>query len=96
MYAVAVTFTIKPGQMVAFLPLIRANQAATRAGEPGCRQFDICTDPERPDEMFLYELYDDLEAFETHLTTPHFKEFDAASAALVADTVIRTYRTVAP
>ncbi len=63
--------------------------------EPGCRQFDVCTDPDRPGDVFLYELYDDADAFQAHLQTPHFKSFDAKVAGMIAQKTVRTYAKVA-
>jgi quinol monooxygenase YgiN len=94
MYAVTVTFTIHDGQMEAFLPLILKNARASVADEPGCRQFDVCTDPERPGQVFLYELYDDEAAFEAHQQMPHFKATGVAVDGLVADKELRTFSTV--
>lgn len=94
MFAVTVTFQIVPGQGAAFLPLMTANAQASLADEPGCHRFDICTEPARPDEVFLYELYTDAAAFEAHLATPHFKEFDAATAAMIAAKEIKTFGAV--
>lgn len=93
MFAVAVTFRIRPGQMPAFLPLMHTNAAASRT-ESGCRQFDVCTDTQRPDEVFLYELYTDAAAFDAHLAAAHFTAFDAATKALVIDRDLRTFATV--
>jgi len=42
MYAVCVTFKIRPGQMDQFLPQMVENARTSRALEPGCQQFDIC------------------------------------------------------
>ena len=94
MFAVTVTFRIRPGQMEAFRPLMLANAATSLAEEEGCRVFDVCTDPDRPDEVFLYELYDDAEAFAAHLRAPHFLAFDAAVATMVADKQVATYGEV--
>lgn len=93
MFAVTVTFQIHPGQMVAFMPLMMHNAAASR-DEPGCRQFDVCTDPARPDDVFLYEIYTDSAAFDAHLAASHFLTFDAATRALVASRTLLTFVTV--
>ncbi|WP_299191547.1 putative quinol monooxygenase [uncultured Litoreibacter sp.] len=95
MFAVTVTFTIKEGQMDAFLPLILKNARASVKDEPGCRQFDVCTDPSHPNTVFLYELYDDEAAFEAHHQMPHYKDTGPAVAGLVADKQLRTFDTVA-
>lgn len=93
MFAVVVTLGIDPAAWTQFLPLMHANADASRA-ETGCRYFDICTDPERPNEVFIYELYDDAAAFATHLQTPHFLAFDAAVTDMVILRDVRTYEGV--
>ncbi len=95
MFAVTVTFTLHPDRMEAFLPLIQENARTSLETEAGCHQFDICTDPDRVNEVFLYELYSDADAFQTHLASPHFKLFDEAVAGMVASKDVRLYRTVA-
>jgi len=94
MYAVVVTFTLKPGMMAAFLPLMQENATKSRETEAGCQQFDVCTDPDRPDEVFLYERYDDRAAFEAHLQTAHFKSFGPKIEDMIAAKDIRTYAQV--
>ncbi|MEL6689265.1 MAG: putative quinol monooxygenase [Pseudomonadota bacterium] len=94
MFAVVVTFQLKAGQMADFVPLMEKNAATSLAQEPGCTRFDVCSDPERPDEVFLYELYDDRAAFDDHLQSAHFKAFDAAVGEMIAAKDIRTYATV--
>ncbi|MDC0738270.1 putative quinol monooxygenase [Cognatishimia sp. SS12] len=91
MYAVCVTFTLKPGQTEAFLPLMIENARQSRALEVGCQQFDVCR---AGDVVFLYEIYDDRAAFDLHLAAPHFKSFDAAVGAMVADKQVTTFDEV--
>lgn len=94
MFVVTVAFTLQPGEAGAFLPLMRANAATSLQAEPGCLRFDVCTDPDRPDEVFLYEVYASPEAFAAHLASAHFTAFDAASAAMVRAKAVATYREV--
>jgi quinol monooxygenase YgiN len=82
---VLVEIALKAGGAAAFAPLIGANAAATLT-EPGCRQFDVCTDPGSADRFVLYEIYDDEAAFQAHMRTPHYLEF-AASAKPLIDTI---------
>lgn len=93
-YAVTVVFDIKPGQMEAFMPLILNNARCSVRDEPGCRQFDVCTDPDHPNTVFLYELYDDLAAFEAHQNMPHYKATGPKVADLVANKTLRTFSQV--
>ena len=94
MFAVVVTFRIKPQAWDDFMPLMVENARKSLSGEPGCHRFDVCTDPARPGEVFLYELYADTTAFDAHLASPHFKAFDTAVAAMIADKDVRTYTAV--
>lgn len=94
MYAVVVTFQIKAEAMSAFLPLMRDNAQRSLADEAECHRFDICTDPARPNEVFLYELYTNRAGFEAHLASAHFQSFDAQVADMIAKKSVRTYEQV--
>ncbi|MGD1883152.1 MAG: putative quinol monooxygenase [Paracoccaceae bacterium] len=95
MYAVCVTFEISNGQMDAFMPLMKRNAALSRNTEEGCLQFDVLTEDTRPNEVFLYEIYTDRSAFDTHLASSHFQSFDAEVASMIKSKKIRTYTRVA-
>ena len=96
MYVVTVEFTIDPQKFDQFLPLMLENARRSREDEPGCRQFDVSVDDMRPGVVYLYELYDDRAAFDAHLASPHFVSFAAATAKMITDRVIRTWRRIAP
>ena len=95
MYAVTVTFRIAPGRMTEFLLLVLENAKTSKRAEPGCRQFDVLTDPAQPDTVFLYELYDTRRAFDRHLASEHFRHFDADVAAMVDGKDVQTWESVA-
>jgi len=94
MFAVLVHFRVKPDSYDAFLPLMVENAQTSLRDEAGCTQFDVLTDPDRPGEVALYELYDTPEAFQLHLATPHFQKFDAAVAPMLSDKQVTTWRSV--
>jgi quinol monooxygenase YgiN len=94
MFAVTVTFLLHPGRDDAFLPEMQENAAQSLRDEPGCLQFDIATDPSRPGEVFLYELYADAAAFAAHLASAHFACFTEATSGMVAEKHVRTYEKV--
>ena len=96
MFAVTVDFTLDPAQRDAFMPLMLENAARSREDEPGCRQFDVCVDPARPERVFLYELYDDAAAFDAHLAAPHFRAFAAATASMITARVLARWQRAAP
>lgn len=91
MYCVAVTFRVHKDHTGAFRARVIRQAKVSVDLEPGCSVFDVWTDPERGDEVFLYEIYDDRAAFEAHLQSAHFKAFDAEVAAWVADKKVVTW-----
>lgn len=93
-FAVCVEFTLRDEAVADFMPLIAANAQTSLDEELGCLRFDVLSDPARPTEVFLYELYESPGAFQRHLKTPHFKAFDAAVTPMIAEKAIRTYEKV--
>ena len=90
MYVIIVDFEIKPDRVANFLPLMQENAAASVRDEPGCHQFDVCRDPDAPHRIFLYETYDDRAAFEAHLASSYFRNFDTATADMIVSKDVRT------
>lgn len=96
MLALVVEFRIKAAHIDAFDAAIRANACASREREPGCRQFDVCRDPNDSALFFLYELYDDDAAIQAHLKSPHFLQMNAASASWVESKSVKTLLRTEP
>lgn len=80
MYVVLVKFSVKPEFADAFRALVLLQAETSLSEERACRRFDVAFEPEDSTKCLLYELYDDRAAFESHLKTAHFAEFDAAVA----------------
>lgn len=91
MLVLVVEFRIKPPFIAAFEAAITANAQASLDTEPGCRQFDVCRDPADPALFFLYELYDDEAAVDTHLHSPHFIAMSAATSDWVEAKRVRRF-----
>lgn len=94
MFVVTVHFHLRPGSEVTFLEHMLANAAQSLGAEPGCHQFDVCADPQRVGDVFLYEVYADAAAFQDHLKSPHFLSFDTAVKEMVADKKTLTFAEV--
>ncbi|MFT6656980.1 putative quinol monooxygenase [Maritalea sp.] len=94
MYAVIVQFDILPDHFERFLPLMQQNARASVSLEPGCKQFDVLTDPSRPNEVALYEIYDSAAAFQAHLKSSHFLAFDRQIFDMVFGKSVKTYEQV--
>lgn len=89
-FAVWVQIDVKPGLLPAFLDAARLDAQGSVGNEPGCHRFDILLDPDVPNRVYFYEVYDDDAAFAAHREMPHFKTFAATSEPLVAaKTVLR-------
>lgn len=93
MYAVIVNFTLKPGMIDKFLPHMVKNARTSLQEEPNCGQFDICLGNE-PDTVVLYEIYQDADAFEAHLETDHYLNFDLAVANMIATKTVHRFKQV--
>lgn len=83
-FVVIAEFQVKPGKLEAFLVAARDDARHSLADEAGCRQFDVCTQPEA-DTVVFYEVYDSREAFDAHLKTPHLLRFQSAFPPLVVE-----------
>ena len=96
MFVVTVQFRPHPRHAADFREAMVANARATRALEAGCRQFDVAIDGGGSGTVFLYEVYEDRAAFDRHLQTPHFRDFDARTAGWVAHKDVCFYERVDP
>ena len=96
MLALVVEFRIKAAHVDAFDAAVRANAQASVDREPGCREFDVCRDPDDPSLFFLYELYDDEAAIQAHLQSQHYLQMNAATAPWVEAKVVRKLRRTQP
>lgn len=93
-FVIVVEFKVHDGKMAAFRRLIDENARTSCRDEPGCRRFDVLNSPQDPDQVLLYEIYDDRAAFEAHVKTKHFAIFNEESGPLVAGKSVREYALV--
>jgi len=91
MIAVTVIFKVKTGSEKDFQEVVLQQAKNSLEKEEACRRFDVCFDDNRPDRVFLYEIYDDRAAFDLHLASDHFKNFDKVSAPMLEGRAIETW-----
>lgn len=96
MYIVTVDFRIKPAFLAPFRERMIANARTSREDEPGCFQFDVCSDPGNAECIYLYEVYADRVAFEAHLASAHFKAFDREVADWVSAKTVHVFERLDP
>ena len=96
MYVITVTFEILPNEVDGFLVRMRENARSSLDDEPGCRQFDVCQSLDKPETIFLYEVYDSERAFQAHLESPHFRAFDREVTSMVAAKSVSVFHRLDP
>ena len=94
MYAVCVTFRIRPDAVDQFLTRMYQQAQDSLSKEKDCYRFDVCSDVERPGVVFLYEIYKDRNAFDEHCRSDHFLSFDADVEPLTLEKTVSTFQHV--
>ena len=96
MFVVVAAFEVNPADRERFLAIAHEDASRSVECEPGCRQFDVCVDPEREGSILFYEVYDNAAAFEEHKRTDHFKTFDEGSRPLIVRSDVRFLDRICP
>jgi (4S)-4-hydroxy-5-phosphonooxypentane-2,3-dione isomerase len=96
MKALIVEFVIHQQHVAAFHYAIVENALASTRTEPGCRQFDVCVDPQRHNVFFLYEIYDDDAAIAAHMASAHFLRMNALTQHWVEKKTVWRYDRISP
>ena len=83
-HVVTVDFVVKPEFLSEFMNCCRENAKASVAVEEECFRFDVLTPiSKNTNKVFLYEIYASQKAFDDHLNTQHYKDFNQATAHMV-------------
>ena len=93
-YINAVDLVIVPSEMSKFVEAIKEN-ASNSVKEPGCREFNVLVLANRPNHVFLFEVYDNEAALAAHRETAHFKKFFATAGGMIADRNVRAMSVIA-
>lgn len=84
-------FTLTLAGRERFLDIAYQDARDSVANELGCRQFDVLVSEDDPLQVTLYEVYDDVRAFEAHLAAPHFAPFRDETPVLIASQKVRRF-----
>ena len=85
MYVVLVEFNLQPQHFENFKNRVQRQARDSLTLETDCHVFDVCISAERDNYVLLYEVYTDRAAFDAHLASAHFHDFDASVRDWVAD-----------
>ena len=93
-YIVCVTLRIKQQHCEDFKLIMHTNAMTSLQNEEGCLQFDVCSNPDEPCHVFLYEAYTSKLAFEEHLNSEHYLLFDAKTKNMIEEKIVKTFSSV--
>ena len=74
---------IDPAQLVAFQAAIKESVETSVRVEPGVLVLYAVSEKNDPARIRVFEIYTGEDAYKTHLETPHFKKFRAATETMV-------------
>ncbi len=80
MYVIIAPIQIKEGCKDQFMEAIIEDAKGSVNDEPGCLRFDVIQDAGDENRIWLYEVYQDEDAFHAHTQAPHFIKFRDATA----------------
>ena len=91
---IIVRFEIDPEFEDVFLRRVMEQAAVSLRLERDCLQFDVCRDPGIAHHVLLYEIYASDAAFEAHLLSDHFLQFDRDTRRWVVSKTVERWRRV--
>ncbi len=83
--ALVVDLKLAPGRLDDFVARASRHGEKCLAEEAGCLRFDILVPEDDGDQVFLYEVYADKAAVDTHLSTPHMAQYLEDTKDMIAD-----------
>ena len=76
MFVITVDFEIKSEHINEFRSRVLQQAKDSLNNEENCLIFDVCFDEKNKNKVFLYEIYQDKDAFDYHLESDHYLSFD--------------------
>ncbi|MFL2820979.1 MAG: antibiotic biosynthesis monooxygenase [Alphaproteobacteria bacterium] len=76
MFVITVDFEIKSEFVNEFRNRVLQQAKDSLNNEKQCFIFDVCFDEKNTNKVFLYEIYQDKDAFDYHLKSDHYLSFD--------------------
>ncbi len=75
LYVVHAPLLVQDDRIDDFINALCLDAIASVNEEQGCLRFDVFQNKENPSELYLYEVYVNESAFDSHVATPHFEEW---------------------
>ncbi len=91
MFIVTVNFIVVPEHREAFAAAMDEQAKNSLNLEADCHVFDVGVDTDDDCSFFLYEKYTDSAAFDTHLESSHFLNFNARVTPWITSKSVATW-----
>ena len=91
MYVITVDFFIKYNHLDSFKKRMIQQANDSLKKEKDCYYFDVCFDKENTNRVFLYEIYKDKNAFDVHLNSSHYINFNEEVTPWVKEKIINKF-----
>lgn len=75
MFIMLVKLQVKPEMIDEFTAAILTNAELSVQRDPGCVRFDVSQQQDDPTQWYLYEVYENEQAWVNHRAAPHFLAF---------------------
>ena len=76
MFVITVDFEIENEYLDQFRSRVLQQAKDSLNNEEKCLIFDVCFDEKNKNKVFLYEIYNNKDAFDYHLKSDHYLSFD--------------------
>ncbi|KRR00914.1 putative quinol monooxygenase [Bradyrhizobium valentinum] len=80
---------IDPARLEVYRAAVKEQIEAALRLEPGVLALYAVTDKENPARVFVFEMYADVEAYNAHLETDHFKKYKGTTQDIVKSLKLR-------
>ncbi len=75
LHVIHVPKIVQSDKLDAFIDAVTLDGIGSTHEEPGCLRFDVYQNVNEPEELYLYEVYVNPDAFEYHKDTPHIRKW---------------------
>jgi len=80
---------IDPLQIEPYQAAVKEQIEAAVRLEPGVLALYSVADKENPSDVFVFEMYADVDAYKSHIETPHFKKYKTTTQGMVKSLRLR-------
>jgi len=94
LHILVVEYDIAPTEIENYLTAVNELGAAS-VKEPGFRQLSITVSQDDRNHVLLFEAWDNAAAHSAHVTTDHFKKYQATTGNMIAKRNVRKFSSVA-